>query len=103
MKKEIHPELKEVKRSEEKPLAAMFAVTYRCQCSCKHCGSAHLLRKDQKEVTTKEAKDIIHQIAGVGAESITFFGGEPLLRKDLPELIKCCSESAMGSRVETNA
>ncbi len=39
----------------------------------------------------------------MGAECITFFGGEPLLRKDLPELIKCCSESAMGSIIETNA
>ncbi len=36
MKKEFHPELKEVERSEEKPLAAMFAVTYRCQCRCAH-------------------------------------------------------------------
>jgi MoaA/NifB/PqqE/SkfB family radical SAM enzyme len=39
-------------------------------------------------MTTNQIKDIIEQIADLGIVSLSFTGGEPTLRKDLPELIR---------------
>jgi MoaA/NifB/PqqE/SkfB family radical SAM enzyme len=41
----------------------------------------------KKEMTTKHIKSLIDQIADMGIVSLSFTGGEPTLRKDLPELI----------------
>jgi len=38
-------------------------------------------------MTTDQIKDLIDQIAGLGVLALSFTGGEPTLRKDLPELI----------------
>jgi len=84
-------------------IRAILAVTYRCQAKCAHCGSAKLYRKDKKEMSTEQLKDVIRQLAEIGVESVSFFGGEPLLRKDLLELVKYVSDLGMGAILETNA
>jgi MoaA/NifB/PqqE/SkfB family radical SAM enzyme len=38
-------------------------------------------------MTTEQIKDLIDQIADLGVLALSFTGGEPTLRKDLPELI----------------
>ncbi|MFX1554268.1 MAG: radical SAM protein, partial [Promethearchaeota archaeon] len=69
------------------PIAMTFAVTYRCQCKCVHCSAGRHLRKDRKELSTEEAKNLIDQAQKIGVTIIAFTGGEPLLREDLFELI----------------
>jgi MoaA/NifB/PqqE/SkfB family radical SAM enzyme len=69
------------------PLAMTFAVSYKCQCNCVHCSAGKHLRKDRKELTTEEAKKLIDEAQDLGVSIITFTGGEPLLRKDIFELI----------------
>ncbi len=39
-------------------------------------------------MTTAQALDVIEQIKGLGTTTLGFSGGEPLLRRDLPELIQ---------------
>ena len=41
------------------PVAMTFAVTYKCQCSCVHCSAGKHFKKNEKELTTKEAKKLI--------------------------------------------
>ncbi|MFX1366528.1 MAG: radical SAM/SPASM domain-containing protein [Promethearchaeota archaeon] len=69
------------------PVAMTFAVTYKCQCNCKHCSAGRHLREDMKELSTKEAKALIDQSQNLGVSLIAFTGGEPLLRDDIYELI----------------
>ncbi|MFX1437574.1 MAG: radical SAM protein, partial [Promethearchaeota archaeon] len=69
------------------PLAMTFAVSYNCQCNCIHCSAGKHFRKDQKELTTEEAKKLIDEAQNLGVSIITFTGGEPLLREDIFELI----------------
>jgi len=69
------------------PVAMTFAVTYKCQCTCKHCSAGRHLRKDLRELSTKEAKALIDQSQNLGVSLIAFTGGEPLLREDIYELI----------------
>ncbi|MBY8981734.1 MAG: radical SAM protein [Candidatus Lokiarchaeota archaeon] len=70
------------------PYSAQIELTLRCNAKCKFCaipGMPNSLKK--KEMTTEQIKSIIDQIAKLGVLSLTFTGGEPTLRGDLPELI----------------
>jgi len=69
------------------PVAMTFAVTYKCQCNCVHCSAGNHLKNNQKELTTQEAKKLIDDSLDMGVTIIAFTGGEPLLRKDIYELI----------------
>ena len=69
------------------PVAMTFAVTYKCQCNCRHCSAGRHLRNDLPDLSTKEAKALIDQSQNLGVSIIAFTGGEPLLRDDIYELI----------------
>ncbi len=69
------------------PVAMTFAVTYDCQCKCVHCSAGKHFKKDQKELSTEEAKKLIDDAQKLGVTIIAFTGGEPLLREDIFELI----------------
>ena len=69
------------------PVAMTFAVTYNCQCKCVHCSAGRHLQKDQKELSTEEAKKLIDDAQKLGVSIIAFTGGEPLIREDIYELI----------------
>lgn len=50
----------------------------------------------------KEALEVVQKIAEAGFEKITFAGGEPLLCKWLPNLIKTAKELGMTTMIVTN-
>ncbi|MBN1801953.1 MAG: radical SAM protein [Candidatus Lokiarchaeota archaeon] len=72
------------------PYSAQIEITLRCNAKCSFCSLHSLpqsLVKQSKEMTTDQIKNITTQIADLGVVSLSFTGGEPTLRKDLPELI----------------
>ena len=69
------------------PVAMTFAVTYKCQCNCVHCSAGRYFRKDTPELSIEEAKRVIDETLDLGVSIIAFTGGEPLMRKDIFELI----------------
>jgi len=70
-----------------RPIAMTFAVTYNCQCNCIHCSAGKHYREEVPELTTKEAKKLIADSQNLGISVLAFTGGEPLLRKDIFDLI----------------
>ena len=64
-------------------------LTERCNNACIHC-CINLPENDaqaaRREFTTDQWKDVLRQAADLGALSIRFTGGEPLLRPDFAEL-----------------
>ena len=98
------PEPKETAPEERRTgcLLASLAVTFRCMCKCAHCGSSTLFRAGEEEMSTEELKDIIRQLRETGTNSVNFFGGEPLIRKDLLELVRCVKSLGMGAAIDTN-
>ena len=83
-------------------LVAMIAVTYQCQCNCHHCCSSFFECNKDKEFTTEEIKDIIRQCADMKCRTIHFFGGEPLMREDIIELIRYTTELGLDTVMDTN-
>ncbi|MDV4151739.1 radical SAM protein [Clostridium sp. AL.422] len=72
------------------PISTYIAVTGRCMYNCWHCSAKRFIKeKDDKskELTTEELKLIIKSLQDLGVGIIGLTGGEPLLRKDIEELI----------------
>jgi MoaA/NifB/PqqE/SkfB family radical SAM enzyme len=69
------------------PLVITFAVTYRCQLRCAHCSAVRHIRRNERELNTKEAKRVIDESLDMGVAVVTFTGGEPLMREDIFDLI----------------
>ncbi len=61
-------------------------VTHRCGHHCRHCYNRDRTAAPG-ELSTSQWKDAIDQCAALGASGFVFLGGDPLLRRDLPELI----------------
>lgn len=65
------------------PLCASFEITYRCNALCQHC---HLHHVQDKELASPEHyAEICHRLKPVVAQ---ISGGEPLLRRDLLDIIR---------------
>jgi MoaA/NifB/PqqE/SkfB family radical SAM enzyme len=87
------------------PQVITVGVTYSCQCRCVHCSSGVPNLKQSlrdKEMTTWQIKDLIDQAVLMGIPRITFFGGDPLMRKDIFELIRYANSKGMITRINTN-
>jgi radical SAM protein with 4Fe4S-binding SPASM domain len=87
------------------PVLSEIAVTYRCNLACRFCYAGCGCRKDNDSLTlptgrVKEVLRIIREEAEV--PSVSFTGGEPTLREDLPELIRHAKQLGMWTNLITN-
>jgi len=66
---------------------------------CDHCD---LSRFRDSELSTTEVKSMLAEISGLGVRSLSFEGGEPLMRHDIGELISFTRECGMRAALVTN-
>lgn len=83
------------------PMMIVWNVTRACNLNCRHCYE-NAGRPMPDELTTKEALDLIDQLGNFGVAAISFAGGEPLLRKDLPTLIERANSHGIFVSIATN-
>jgi len=86
------------------PILSEIALTYRCQNRCDFCYASSPHRGEKKhEMTTEEVKTVIRKIREEAhVPTISFTGGEPTLREDLPELIAFAGSTGMRVNLITN-
>lgn len=70
-----------------KPLWLVMELTYRCPLACPWCSNPVEFEKYDDELTTEEWKRVLREGRELGALQLGFTGGEPMLRKDLEELV----------------
>jgi MoaA/NifB/PqqE/SkfB family radical SAM enzyme len=75
------------------PISFFLAITYKCNYNCDHCSAKG--RISENELTTEQWKTVISDLQEMGTSVIGFTGGEPLLRKDLEELISFVDERSV--------
>ena len=83
------------------PVLSEVALTYRCNLACRFCYAGCSCRKEEtaSELTTDDARRILRIIReDAQVPSVSFTGGEPTLRDDLPELIRFARHD-LGMRV----
>ena len=71
------------------PISVYFSLTNKCICNCYFCSNA--LNTGQ-ELETRDTIEVIKQLQDFGVSIIGFTGGEPLLRKDLAQIIASVDE-----------
>ncbi|WP_334071327.1 radical SAM/SPASM domain-containing protein [Paenibacillus sp. A14] len=86
----------------EKGPVVVWNATRACNLSCRHCYADACPSKDEGELTTAEALDFIDDLAAFRVPVLLFSGGEPLMRKDLPELIAYASSKGLRPVLSTN-
>ena len=70
-----------------KPFSLIAEVTHRCPLHCLYCSNPIELQRADQELPTDDWKRVFHEAAQLGILHVHLTGGEPLARKDLPELI----------------
>lgn len=83
------------------PLSVCWQITTKCNLNCKYCISNSNMSGDYG-LSTEKAIEIINQLGRIGVNRLDFTGGEPLVRKDLKELIKCSKDNNINTIVTTN-
>ena len=74
--------------NQERPLWLLAELTYRCPLQCPYCSNPVEMAKYKNELTTEDWIRVMQQARKMGATQLGFSGGEPLVRKDLEDLIK---------------
>lgn len=80
---------------------ALYNVTTRCNCRCKHCNPKVYTGK-AKEISSKEMIERFEKSKYLQGNTITVAGGEPFLKADLEEFILYLNERRIPCVISTN-
>jgi radical SAM protein with 4Fe4S-binding SPASM domain len=84
------------------PLIVSWNLTRKCNLKCSHCYINATTKELDGELNTQESKNLIDQIAEVSRPLLVLSGGEPLLRKDVYELIQYGTEKGLRMGLGSN-
>lgn len=85
------------------PVSVFWAITDKCNLSCKHCYASDYHTYDNVELNSHECKKIIDKISEFNCLDLTFEGGEPFLRKDFLEIVSYAKSKNLIVDIITNA
>ncbi len=88
--------------SKDKRPVVVWNTTRKCNLKCVHCYAHATNDAEDNELTTAEGKCLIDDLSEFGSPVILFSGGEPLVRKDLPELAEYAVDKGMRAVISTN-
>ena len=74
-------------RATFRPYALLAELTYRCPLHCPYCSNPTSYPTSGAGLTTDEWRRVLREAAALGVMHVGFSGGEPLLRRDLAELV----------------
>ena len=78
-----------------RPYVVSWNLTYRCNLACEHC--------DRSELSTEQCYRVVDEIAAFAPECVTILtGGEPLLRRDIVDIIRYGASKGLWIVVGTN-
>ena len=88
------------------PLHVNIDLTYRCNLRCVMCDvwrkESTVFGRAEDELTTEELKRFILEFHALGVRVITFAGGEPLLRRDIFDVLGFAKAQGMIVTLVTN-
>jgi MoaA/NifB/PqqE/SkfB family radical SAM enzyme len=86
-----------------KPLVCNYYITLRCNDTCEFCDIWQRKEiQDSQEAGIDGIKKILRELKDVGVYVINFTGGEPLLRDDLPEILRASKRLGFFNILTTN-
>ena len=70
------------------PFIVIWEMTQACDLACLHCRACAQPRRDERELTTNEAKRLMDTIRTMGPPLFVLTGGDPLKRPDTISLVE---------------
>lgn len=88
-----------------KPLWLLAELTYRCPLQCPYCSNPLDFAgpRFKHELSTDEWCRVFREAHELGVVQLGLSGGEPTLRPDLPELVRCARQLGLYSTLVTSA
>ena len=83
------------------PIGILAELTHRCPLQCPYCSNPLQLLKADRELDTAAWVSIFEQAADLGILQVHLSGGEPTLRRDLPELVETLARRGIYSNLIT--
>jgi radical SAM protein len=77
------------------PFTIAWEVTRACAFACVHCRADAQHQRDPRELDTAEAMRLIDRLAGFGSPILVFTGGDPMMRRDLFDLISAATQKGL--------
>ena len=84
-------------KQNQSPHFVDWAITSKCNLSCRHCRSF-----PEEELSTERAKKLVAEIAELSPGWVIIEGGEPLLRQDIFELLELMQQRQLEAHLVTN-
>ncbi len=84
-----------------RPLCLLAELTYRCPLKCPYCSNPLELRRYRDELDTATWERVLAEAAALGVVQVHFSGGEPLVRNDLPDLVKRARQLDLYTHLST--
>lgn len=81
------------------PVSATLSVTDRCNSKCTYCGFSI---RNTRELSLAEIKSVIDVLCNLGVERLGLWGGEPLIREDIGDIVNYCKTKKLHVTMVTN-
>ncbi|CAB4364558.1 unannotated protein [freshwater metagenome] len=91
----------QLKTGLDAPICLTWELTYACNLQCVHCLSSSGQR-DERELSTAEAKGVLDQLRDLQVFYINIGGGEPMVRRDFFEIVEHSIGNGIGVKFSTN-
>ena len=85
-----------------RPLGLVAEVSHRCPLHCPYCSNPTQFASTTDELTTDEWKRVVVDAAALGVFHASFSGGEPLVRRDLEQLVYAAHEAGLYTNLITS-
>lgn len=77
------------------PFTIAWEVTRACAFACVHCRADAQHQADPRQLTTAESFHLIDRMKGFGSPILVFTGGDPMMRRDLFDLIAYATQQGL--------
>ena len=81
------------------PLSVVLLITDKCNSRCKYC---QIWNRNKKEMITQQIYSLIDDLADMGSQKFSIFGGEPLLREDIGHIINYAKNKGLFVSMGSN-
>lgn len=81
--------------------SAVWEITLACCFSCKYCGSAGGVAREN-ELNTEECLKVVHELSELGCKRVSLIGGEVFMRKDWKIIVKELTDYNIRTAIITN-
>jgi MoaA/NifB/PqqE/SkfB family radical SAM enzyme len=85
------------------PFFLAHAITYGCNARCKTCTYWQMTNRIREDMSTQEVFSLLDEAYDIGMRGYYLFGGEPLVRKDIGEVVDYAKKKGFVTTMNTNA